>query len=135
MSAIFIGYLNAQNDCKITAVGLHYIIPKGASIEISKFGRFHAGIGVMYNSLNTSEKGKYGTNASLDILTTVGVRVYHKEYRTAIYPVIGIAIGDLYGPRMWYSGKLMLLRNQKAINIEPFYCNKLGLRIGIYKII
>jgi len=135
VSAIFTCYLQAQENCTNNAVGVHYVAPKGVSVEIIKSGQFQIGIGAMYTSLTTSEKNAHNLSYSLDMLVFGGVRVYHVDYRTAVYTNVGMMMGDIFGPRLYLSGKLMLLRNQKAWNIEPFYCRKPGIRLGIYKLI
>lgn len=131
MSAIFMSYLRAQ-ECSVTAVGISYIVPKGASVDIMKSGKFQAGIGLTYNTLTTKEKGEMGWNYELSILTYGGVRVYHVEYRTAIYTNGGISFSQLYGPKPYFGIKYMLLRNQKALFGETYYCRKPGVKLGVY---
>jgi len=135
MSAIFMSYSYSQDECNTTAVGLSYLVPKGASIEVIMTGRFQIGAAAMYNALTTDEKGKTGESTRVDLLTFAGVRVYHVEYRTAIYPIIGVSMGNIYGPRLYLGGKLMLLRNQRALSIEPYYWGRPGLKLGIFQII
>ncbi len=134
MSAIFMGYLQAQ-ECSTTAIGVSYVAPKGASIDVITTGKFQGGIGLVYNPLTTKEKGNTGESYDISILAFGGVRVYHREYRTAVYTNIGYAFSSIFGANLFVSGKLMLLRNQKAFFLEPYYCNKPGVRLGIYKLI
>jgi len=131
-SAIFVGH---AQECSTTAVGIHYVVPRGASIEIMTSGKFQAGIGLVYTSLTSEQKGETGYATDVELHTYGGVRVYHKEYRTAVYTNVGWMFGQLYGPRLFLSTKLMLLRNQTAFSIEPYYADKPGLRLGIYKLI
>lgn len=130
--AILTGY---SQECNVTAIGFSYLLPKGAGIEVIKSGKFQVGIGLMYNPTTTKEKNKEGVNYSLDILSYGGVRVYHEEYRTAIYTNIGFIMSDLYGPQLFTSAKLMLLRTKLAYSIEPYYSKKPGLRFTLYKLL
>lgn len=127
--AILTGY---SQDCYNTGIGLSYIAPKGAAVEVMVSGRFAGGIGIMYNTLTTKEKGEVGQNYSLDILAYGGVQVYHKLYRTSVYANIGYLMGLELGPRLYSSIKLLLLRDQKAFGIEPYYADKPGLKLTLY---
>lgn len=133
--AVFAILTAYTQECSVTAIGLHYVVPRGAGVDIIKSGKFQVGIGLMYNSLTTKEKGESRLNYDLQLLAFGGVRVYHKEYRTAMYTNIGYVMGDLYGPQLYLSTKLMLLRNQKAFSFEPYYANRWGFKLGIYILI
>lgn len=130
--AILTGY---SQECHVTALGLSYAAPKGASVEFIYTGKFQGGMGIMYNSFTTKEKGSLGQGGNIDLMAYGGYRVFHREYRTAVYTCAGYLMGDVYGPRLYLSTKFMLLRDQKAFCLEPYYANRWGLKIGIYKII
>ncbi len=130
--AVFVIFTGYSQDCYNTGLGMSYIYPKGTSVEVSTLGKLAGGIGLVYNSLSNKEKGSINQTYSLDILAYGGVRVYHKEYRTAVYANIGYLMGLELGPRLYFSSKLMLLRNQKAMGIEPYYSERLGLKLTLY---
>ncbi len=130
--AVFVIFTSYSQDCYNTGIGISYLIPKGASVEVIVSGKLIGGIGLVYNTLSTKQKGSTNQTYSLDILTYGGVRVYHKEYRTAVYANIGYLMGIELGPRPYFSSKLMLLRDQKAVGIEPYYSNKPGLKLTLY---
>ena len=88
-----------------------------------------------YNTISKKSKGETGEGYSVDALSYVGIRVYHVEYRTAVYPIIGLSMGNVYGARPYLGAKLMLLRNQRALSIEPYYWGRPGLKLGLYQII
>lgn len=126
--AILTGY---SQDCEVTAVGLHYVVPKGAQVDIMRSGQFQAGIGLVYNSFTTDKKEE-DINYTLDILAYGGYRVYHKIERTAVYANIGYMMGNTLDAAFYKSLKFMLLRDQKAFSLESYHCRNFGVKIGIY---
>jgi len=130
MFVTLIGY--SQKDCYIKAVGFSYLVPKGASAEIIVSGKFQGGIGLFYTAFTKVEKTKFEETFDLDILAYGGVRVFHQPYKTAIYTNIGYLMGFVRGPRLFTSAKLMFLRDQRSFSIEPYYADKLGLKLTYY---
>lgn len=132
--AVFAILTSYSQDCEVTAVGLSYNVPKGASIEVVKTGKFQAGVGLMFNYL-TSPILKDGreVKSTLELFSYGGYRIYHREYKTAIYVNGGYFFGDVKGLRLYLASKAMLLREQWAYAIEPYYNGDLGLKLTIYK--
>lgn len=127
--AILTGY---SQDCYNTALGISYLVPKGAGVEVMISGKFQGGAGVLYTPFTTTEKNKHSEKFDLDILTYGGVRFFHRKYRSAAYVNAGATMGMVRGPRFYSSLKWMFLRNQRAYSIEPYYLNKLGLKLTYY---
>lgn len=131
--AVFAILTSYSQDCEVTAVGLSYVVPKGASIEIMKADKFQVSGGIVYQRLKVPiTKNEDPQKHSVNVLANAGYRIIHIDYKLAVYANIGFMMGNIDQLRLYNSLKIMLLANQKAYSLEPFYSKKPGLKLSYF---
>lgn len=118
-----------QADCEnFPTISGSYILPKTIALGVDYFTEIGltGGIGVAYTHPKTYTV-KQGVNTfdstgnSLDIISSIGYRVYRKEYVVSVFANTGFYFGDKLGAQFFVSSKALFPINNKAISIEPLY--------------
>lgn len=120
---------NCQVDCEnFPTVSASYILPKTIAVGVDYFSEIGltGGISIAYTAPKTTVI-KQGANEyevssnSLDLITSVGYRVFRKEYVVSGFLNTGIIFGDKLGAQPFVSSKILFPIKNKAVSVEPIY--------------
>lgn len=118
-----------QYDCEnFPTVSASYILPKTFALGIDYFTELGltGGISVGYtpakNYIVKMGANTYdSTGNSIDLITSIGYRVFRKEYVVSGFLNGGVIFGDKLGVNFFLSSKILFPIKNKAVSVEPIY--------------